>query len=1227
MSRKAKLRFAALTVAILFLSLGAAYAVLSSRTFYPELVFSKVQAAFADAGGYGLSSDILEGNPITGVLGRSVKILHAGTSIATASDVEMKLSFASLLTGKPKLARMTFRGLAADYDEILQHLPEKKEKASTEPPALEKLILQDATVKTKWGALALDHAAVSIAKDRYGVNLKGSFRDKPLSVRGIYIKEDNIESLRKVSAEWAGQKIKADGTLSPELLLACSFEKVDTDIVAEVLPSLKKSTVTGVYSGEVEVKDAKNPIAKGQVRSPAGRVWRLPFEALAMDLDYEGSRIELSNVKTKIFGADAKGRAKIDLFADASPNLSVQFEIRKLDTQNMREEFEFLEKFPATIEYASCDIGGPTNKLTGPVYLEVPALKIADFDFTAAQARVALRGDKPLGILFSGKLLDSTLAGSGDIGLSSPNRIDMNVSLASLSLASLAKNYPEIGKMEITGDGSASAKIQGPANDLTFTGAVAFPRLSVKKNYAFSDVGAEFAYGASGLSLKGARAFWNGAEITADGDSRKNLLSSADQALDFRGGLSKLDLATLGDQVSAIRENDIKGVVSGRWALGGDAKNPVVSFDLALPRLAVGKYATFTHISAEGAYRSPDIEVSKIDARLGDALIVAGGRVGLPSAGKPMAYEFKGSFKDLNPQDIGAMKGSSPLSDDIAGDLNGDLRVWTVTDGKPQARVFFKKSSLMTKKIEVLDLGGSVELEGEDLKVSNVLACFYQGNLRVNGRVKGILPGKKEGSAEKSKKEGMPLDLQVDVTSVDVGRISRIFSPSAHGYQGLIIGSADIKGTTGNPLFTANGSLLGVRAFGLFLPRIRFTDVNGNQSAIRLPKVEAFVGRGVINANGELTKEKDVWMGSVKANGKSVDIRSITFSLDDQMRRGITGALDFDFEGRGSISAFEGRGVVSSPSLNVMGFKLSKVRAPFMVSDGFVMVEDSSAKAYNGTVVMQVAKDLKMSRWGGRVEIKSADLGPVLPDLMPEVGGAITGKTNFKMRFEGDSRRTSMQDGEGTFEVTDGEVSGFKGAAAVSKMIGGRPLRFKSALGSFNIDGKTLYLLPGSRVAAPKGDPVFKYVMIDGSVTMDRSVDLSCVGNVNIKALNIFAGALQGLMAAAIDNKETLLQDFLGGAITGFSRNEFRDVSLQIKGSADNVKFYNVKVTQQQKLDLMPEALAEPDNTKEKDPEKIRINLEFPVGPGSDGGRKENGAAGQVGGQVLEQAIKGILSF
>jgi translocation and assembly module TamB len=418
----------------------------------------------------------------------------------------------------------------------------------------------------------------------------------------------------------------------------------------------------------------------------------------------------------------------------------------------------------------------------------------------------------------------------------------------------------------------------------------------------------------------------------------------------------------------------------------------------------------------------------------------------------------------------------------------------------------------------------------------------------------------------------------------------------------------------------------GVRAFGLFLPVIRFESAYGSMDEVHLPNVRAIAGRGNIDLNADLARVDGEWGGDISAIGRSVDIRSLTIPLDYEMGREILGALDFNFKGSGSFSAFEGSGMARVPNLSVKGVKFTDFEAPFWVTDGFIVVEDSKANAYGGKVTGQVAKDLRLSDWGGRIDLKNADVAAFMKDMALDAQGTMAGSADFRLSVTGDTRRTSMQTAEGSLEIKNGEITGFKGTAAVSKLIGGRPLRFSSLLASFTVDRNTIYVLPGSRVSAPKGDPVFNYIMADGSVSMENDVDLYCVGNVNIRALNSFVGGVNGLISSAMEEGTSGLtfENFLGGAIRGFSKNEFRDVSLAVKGASDDISIQNIKIAAPPKTDLTPE-LNEAERRREKEDERIRLNLEFPVGPGE---KKRGGdIGGQVGGQMLEQALGGIFSF
>lgn len=1218
-SRKARFALAALVIALVLG--GVACYILSSRTFYADLVLDRVKAAFEDAGGYSLETDSLEGNPLTGVSGGGVRITHDGVPIATADKVDLSLSLPSVVTSNPKLSEMAFTGLSADYTMIMDHLPKEKKESSGAPPALDRLTVRDSNFMTPWGAIGIKRASITLGDGHYGVTLNGTYEERPLRLRAAIDMDQNGIRARQFDAEWDSMNVKASGTVSPDLEIDADVSNLDLDALAERIPAIRASTVRGVYSGKFRVFGGDRLSVKGDLTSAGGRVWKLPFESLRTGIEYAGNTIVLSDLTAKAFGGVASADGSLTLVPGNSPQLSISFQAQSLDTRKALADFPWLEQFPGIIDSASGNIQGPVNALSGSASLQAKQFQVAGFDCTDVRANVGLKAASPIRVAFSGTSMGATAVGSGDIAISPNVLVGIGMEISPISLAEMGKHYPQLADMNLSGTGTAHIDIQGPASALAFSGNADFPSLSVGDAYHLSAVSGKFQYSADkGIVLDEARVFWNDALITASGgmvrDSR-----GAVRGLDFKGNLSNFQISSLENQVEAVRTNNIRGNVAGNWTLTGTAENPLIGFDVGAPILAMGEGIAVTDVRAAGSYQDGRVTFSKLTLNQEQGIVNAAGTLRLPSENLPMEYNIEGYFENIDPEELAAIGG---ISADVSGDLDGTLRVWKDGTTHSGFRVGFKNSALRYGNVLIPRLEGAVALEDGSVKLENLYTYLITGYIRLNGTVSNVL-----GSGREMRSDDMRINMTASIVSADVGRMTRIYSPTARGFQGQITGSADIRGTVDDPSFTADGGLFGVRAFGLLLPRIQFSNISGNMREINFPNVRAvIVGRGAISADGALRRENDVWGGRVKASGKNVDIRSLTFSLASETRRSITGKLDFDFEGSGTLEDFEGGGSVWMPQLSVMGIKLTDVKAPFWVTEGFATVEESSAKAYGGDVSVQVAKDLKLSRWGGRLGVLSADLASAFADLMPDAEGSITGKADLMVRIGGDSRRTSMQDASGSLEVTNGEILGFSGAAAVSRLIGGRPLRFSSALGSFSVDGKTLYILPGSRVSAPKGDPVFKYIMMDGSVGMeDLKVDLSCIGNVNIRALNTFVGGVQGVLSAAMDNRDINFEDFIGGAITGFSRNEFRDVSLLVRGQPDNIRFEKVEIAAPTKYETMPDGLSDSEDPRHSEFERIQIRLEFPVGPGGEGMHDNDNIGGQVGGQVLEQAIKGILTF
>jgi translocation and assembly module TamB len=182
-------------------------------------------------------------------------------------------------------------------------------------------------------------------------------------------------------------------------------------------------------------------------------------------------------------------------------------------------------------------------------------------------------------------------------------------------------------------------------------------------------------------------------------------------------------------------------------------------------------------------------------------------------------------------------------------------------------------------------------------------------------------------------------------------------------------------------------------------------------------------------------------------------------------------------------------------------------------------------------------------------------------------------------------------------------------------------IRFNSILASFNLDGRNIFLMPGSRVSAPVGDKIYRYFSASGSLGWnDSPLDLKCMGDINVRALNAFLGALQGILA--VDGNPltdpAFLQNFLSGLLGGMSVKDFRETSFNVKGTWDSPLLTDIKVTS----NTPAASFSRPNGSSGKDETKIKITLEIPTGEGKD---TSPSTEDQMKKQLLENIMKQII--
>ncbi|MDR3165649.1 MAG: hypothetical protein LBU13_08730 [Synergistaceae bacterium] len=1194
------------------------YYILSGCTFLADIVAQKAGETLKQMG-VDFAWEGAAGNPITGVAISGVKIYASGIEIASLGEFRLQFSLKTIPSSQPKVSKVFIKKMVSNLD-ALTTLPLKADNSSGAGFDGE-VVIEDSTIHTKWGSVFLGDANFSSSAPAFTVGVRGKFRDISISANGSGDMSGTSVNLKKFSAGFGDMRIFAAGKLTPSLAINCELRNVDADFISSFFPEFDNQYAAGVYSTTfaVMLPDFSSPPApevSGTLTSSGGTLWKFPFSGMSAKFYYGSKNLRLRDAALNIFKGRVSGALDLDFTAGVMPKMTARLNANSIDTTTMETALPWIKSFPGTIKAASCDIAGPLNSLSARAALYSPSFKPAGFSCTDVRANISVKDGAGISVDFIGNMQGAPMKGSGIVLVKDGVNVSADISIPNMAVESLYKNFPQLKDWKITGNGGVEVGINGSASSLRYALSISSQNVNLMENYKFSSVAAQISYEGDSLSIKSSEVKWGGASIKADG--KLKLPPNAPAQFALKGKVSGLGIANLSAFVPAVKEYKLGGTASGSWSLEGDAKTPRAKGEVSVPAVMTGKETLLKDLKASLSYVHPKIDITKLAFKIDGSPVTASGFASLPSENSPFGYNIKGTFSGINP----SLFSEFGVPKDVSGKLIGDIRIWKADETTPSVRVFFKNALLnYGEKIRLSDINGTLTYSGGDLSFDKLRTNMSAGNISLSGVIRN--------AASYGKSSALPLDLAVTITSADIDRAARIFDPMSKGFQGTANGLVSIKGNLASPRISAEGTLQGVRAFGFFLPTVDFRDVRGNKNSIDFPNVRALVGRGFINATGSVNLSGDLAL-TINAAGTSVDIRALTSPLERDVRRGITGVLNFDFKGEGPLKAFAGRGRGKIPALTVFGLKVSDAEADFSVNDGFAIVEDSSANAYGGKIKVQMAKDFNNTNWGGTLQVKSADIAPAYKDFMPDSEGLVTGAANFTVRFAGDSSRTSMQDGNGTIDVYDGEISGFEGAKKISEMFGGKPLRYNSGHFTFSLDGKTVNIIPGSRITAPKEDQIYKYVMFDGNVTTDEmKMDINCDGNINLRALNALVSGLQGVLSTVVeqgeigDSKE-MLKNFLGNAITGYSTSEFRGVSMRIKGKPEELTFSNISIASPVKMDTMPDVLKKKGNDGIKEEAGVKITVEIPVGPGGDGKSPSN-VGRQVGGQLLDQLIKGLV--
>lgn len=1209
---------------------GAAYYKMDALSAFARGKISEYAKQYLDAD---LTVGALRWHPVFGLSVRDIEVARGGEKMLSVGRVTASLSVPSLIGGSPRLSRISVTGVDTSMEKIQALIPktEKKSDAPLNIP-IDVIFLRDVKVDTPYGAVAVDKGAVRIEdSSHFDADVSASVNGVPLRIDGaVENRLDGGWSSSGLVVHLADGKAELSGALFPSQDVKFALADFDLSVAAQLVPKINEYGIKGLLSGEGSaslidgkfVSDGSGTLNKAVVRG-------MPLDGVSVKWNVTPEMIKAELNQGKVFDSELAGSFELDM---TKPDKYLKFsaEAKNLKFDDWKNRLGGGANGAAAsasgeISSLTANLEGPLNALKGRVELGPSQLGYKQIKLKDLRGSAVFDG-KPAGVLdLTGTSEGRALALKGTLSLGDKIPTDLTFTSEGIVLDKVLKSFPQTAKLNAEGSIAVSGTCKGLMGKWVVGLRASTPSVSVDKIGKISNISviASYAMETGVFSLERSSAQWNGVTATAAGSFSQNGADSG--ALDFKGTFKNADVKRFYAYADILKSLKIAGVASGSWSVTGTPSAPVVKANVATGT-AQFRTLKIAKLEAGVAYSGNSLKLSPLTAYVGGGSGTVNCDVTLPSKKAdgtpvPASWKMNGQFSKV---DFSIINGLLEANEDISGEVSGKVTAGSAEDGLNWSFDFSGKK-LAWREFRVDELAGLITGSPKEIFIKSSSGVFLKGETSGSGRIEMPAPGQSFADAK--------LEIRAGIKKLNLYELVRRHLPSVRSVQGLVDGDVVVSGTVGNPRFDATARVAPLRYRGFMLPIID-VKCGGNMKEVEITEAKAVLRDGDFGAHGRFWSEEGEWYGDFDIKGSDIDVRQFSAYMPDNFRERLGGTADFSMEGSGKLADISGSGLITSPYLRLLGVKFEDLSAPFYVSKHYMIVEDLKAKTNGGTLSGGAGFDFENSRWGGNLTVMGTDLKALMNQLAPNMKGSISGKADLKIRGSGASGRMSTIRGGGALSLTDGEISGFSFVEKAKKFTGGKPIRYKTVQATFTYMDGIFTLLPGSQAVAPDGDMLYRNVMVDGAINSDKELSFFALGKINIRALNSVLGAFQGIISAGADlasgslNKEEALQNILGGVISGFTKNEFKFISMGIGGTVSKPEIMHLRVSQTMNMRsskaLIPSSGGDPeDNQSTKDGNTtFRFKFEIPMGPGADvgGGMSK----GNFVGQTLENLINNI---
>ncbi len=1209
---------------------GAAYYKMDALSAFARGKISEYAKQYLDAD---LTVGALRWHPIFGLSVRDIEVARGGEKMLSVGRVTASLSVPSLIGGSPRLSRISVTGVDTSMEKIQALIPktEKKRDAPLNIP-IDVIFLRDVKVDTPYGAVAVDKGAVRIEdSSHFDADVSASVNGVPLRIDGaVENGPDGGWSSSGLAVHLADGRAELSGALFPSQDVKFALADFDLSVAAQLVPKINEYGVKGLLSGEgsASLIDGKF-VSEGSGTLNKAVVRGMPLDGVSVKWNVTPEMIKAELNQGKVFDSELAGSFELDM---TKPDKYLKFsaEAKNLKFDDWKNRLGGGANGAAAsasgeISSLTANLEGPLNALKGRVELGPSQLGYKQIKLKDLRGSAVFDG-KPAGVLdLTGTSEGRALALKGTLSLGDKIPTDLTFTSEGIVLDKVLKSFPQTAKLNTEGSIAVSGTCKGLMGKWVVGLRASTPSVSVDKIGKISNISviASYAMETGVFSLERSSAQWNGVTATAAGSFSQNGADGG--ALDFKGTFKNADVKRFYAYADILKSLKIAGVASGSWSVTGTPSAPVVKANVATGT-AQFRTLKIAKLEAGVAYSGNSLKLSPLTAYVGGGSGTVNCDVTLPSKKAdgtpvPASWKMNGQFSKV---DFSIINGLLEANEDISGEVSGKVTAGSAEDGLNWSFDFSGKK-LAWREFRVDELAGLITGSPKEILIKSSSGVFLKGETSGSGRIEMPAPGQSFADAK--------LEIRAGIKKLNLYELVRRHLPSVRSVQGLVDGDVVVSGTVGNPRFDATARVAPLRYRGFMLPIID-VKCGGNMKEVEITEAKAVLRDGDFGAHGRFWSEEGEWYGDFDIKGSDIDVRQFSAYMPDNFRERLGGTADFSMEGSGKLADISGSGLITSPYLRLLGVKFEDLSAPFYVSKHYMIVEDLKAKTNGGTLSGGAGFDFENSRWGGNLTVMGTDLKALMNQLAPNMKGSISGKADLKIRGSGASGRMSTIRGGGALSLTDGEISGFSFVEKAKKFTGGKPIRYKTVQATFTYMDGIFTLLPGSQAVAPDGDMLYRNVMVDGAINSDKELSFFALGKINIRALNSVLGAFQGIISAGADlasgslNKEEALQNILGGVISGFTKNEFKFISMGIGGTVSKPEIMHLRVSQTMNMRsskaLIPSSGGDPeDNQSTKDGNTtFRFKFEIPMGPGADvgGGMSK----GNFVGQTLENLINNI---